>query len=170
VGILVNIVLNKSYIAWKERKKSIVIDISGDELKAYYNFFKNLPGYKEFNDFKNNQKPEQRRVINVAYFLNGSLSLSSPEPKPAETIQLLERFASVLEQTYTRFLDLQKAEAQAREAQIETALERVRSRSMAMHKSEELSEAWLCTKVRNYLKLQKYYLSKLIYLGKFLTE
>jgi len=134
------IVLNKSYIAWKERKKSIVIDISGDELKAYYNFFKNLPGYKEFNDFKNNQKPEQRRVINVAYFLNGSLSLSSPEPKPAETIQLLERFASVLEQTYTRFLDLQKAEAQAREAQIETALERVRSRSMAMHKSEELSE------------------------------
>ncbi len=133
-------VLNKSYIAWKERKKSIVIDISGDELKAYYNFFKNLPGYKNFNDFKNNQKPEQRRVINIAFFSNGSLSLSSPEPKPTETIQLLERFASVLEQTYTRFLDLQKAEAQAREAQIENALEKVRSRTMAMQKSEELSE------------------------------
>jgi hypothetical protein len=134
------IVLNKSYIAWKERKKSIVIDISGDELKAYYNFFKNLPDYKEFNDFKNNQKPEQRRVINMAFFSNGSLSLSSPEPKPAETIQLLERFASVLEQTYTRFIDLQKAEEQAREAQIEVALERVRARTMAMHKSSELTE------------------------------
>ncbi|MGB5848557.1 MAG: hypothetical protein WBH40_08720, partial [Ignavibacteriaceae bacterium] len=77
----------------------------------------------------------------MAFFSNGSLSLSSPEPKPAETIQLLERFAGVLEQTYTRFLDLQKAEVQAREAQIETALERVRSRTMAMYDSSELLEA-----------------------------
>src|SRR5204863_391442 len=53
---------------------------------------------------------------------------------------ILQRFAGVFEQTYTRFLDLQKAEAQAREAQIEAALERVRSRTMAMHKSDELTE------------------------------
>src|SRR5690606_13748731 len=33
---------------------------------------------------------------------------------------------------------LQKAEAQAREARIETALEKVRSRSLAMNKSDEL--------------------------------
>ncbi len=39
-----------------------------------------------------------------------------------------------------RFLDLQKAEAQAREAQIELGLERVRARAMAMQKSDELSE------------------------------
>jgi len=42
------------------------------------------------------------------------------------------RFGKVFQQTYTRFLDLQKAEAQAREAQIEAALERVRSRTLAM--------------------------------------
>ena len=53
---------------------------------------------------------------------------------------LFQRFAQVFEQSYTRFLDLQKAEAQAREANIETALERVRSRSLAMHKSDELNE------------------------------
>src|ERR1019366_9840027 len=53
---------------------------------------------------------------------------------------ILMRFGKVFEQTYTRFLDLQKAEAQAREAQIETALERVRSRTMGMQKSEELKE------------------------------
>ncbi len=51
---------------------------------------------------------------------------------------IFKRFGKVFEQAYTRFLDLQKAEAQAREAQIEAALEKVRSRSMAMHKSEEL--------------------------------
>jgi hypothetical protein len=57
-----------------------------------------------------------------------------------DEMDILKRFAKVFEQSYTRFLDLQKAEAQAREAQIEAALERVRSRSMAMHKSEELRE------------------------------
>ncbi|MFM8739599.1 MAG: hypothetical protein ACKOC0_05280, partial [Cytophagales bacterium] len=41
---------------------------------------------------------------------------------------------------YTRFLDLQKAEAQAREAQIEAALEKIRGRSLAMHHSDELRE------------------------------
>ena len=52
----------------------------------------------------------------------------------------MKRFSKVFNQAYTRFLDLQKAEAQAREAQIEAALERVRSRTMAMHKSSELIE------------------------------
>ena len=54
-------------------------------------------------------------------------------------MKYFKRFAKVFEQTYTRFLDLQKAEAQVREAQIETALERVRSKTMAMHKSEEVT-------------------------------
>jgi signal transduction histidine kinase len=53
---------------------------------------------------------------------------------------IFKRFGKVFEQAYTRFLDLQKAEAQAREAKIETALERVRSRSMAMHNSNELRD------------------------------
>ncbi|MBK8311151.1 MAG: hypothetical protein IPL04_09890 [Chitinophagaceae bacterium] len=53
---------------------------------------------------------------------------------------ILKRFAKVFEQSYTRFLDLQKAEAQAREAEIELALERVRARTMAMQHSEELLE------------------------------
>jgi len=55
-------------------------------------------------------------------------------------MHLLVRIAKVFDQTYTRFLDLQKAEEQAREAQIEAALEKVRSRTMAMHESSELAE------------------------------
>lgn len=57
-----------------------------------------------------------------------------------EAHDIFRRFGKVFEQTYTRFLDLQKAEAQAREAQIEAALEKVRSRSLAMHKTDELSD------------------------------
>jgi signal transduction histidine kinase len=52
--------------------------------------------------------------------------------------EVLQRFATVFDQAYTRFLDLQKAEVQAREAQIEVALERVRSSAMAMQRSDEL--------------------------------
>jgi len=66
------------------------------------------------------------------------LSFSSSEPRPPETIQLLEKFAAVFDLTYTRFLDLQKAEAQVKEAQVQTSLERVRASAMAMHKSEDL--------------------------------
>nr|WP_249067185.1 ATP-binding protein [Halalkalibaculum roseum] len=61
-------------------------------------------------------------------------------PYNEEENAILKRFAKVFQQTYTRFLDLQRAEAQAREAQIETALERVRSRSMAMHHTSELQQ------------------------------
>jgi len=38
-------------------------------------------------------------------------------------------------------LDLQKAETQAREARIETSLERVRARTMAMHSSDDVGAA-----------------------------
>ncbi|HZW66159.1 MAG TPA: hypothetical protein VFF23_10750, partial [Hanamia sp.] len=60
--------------------------------------------------------------------------------KPFEETPIFTRFAKVFEQCYTRFLDLQKAEAQARESQIQLALERVRARTMAMQKSEELND------------------------------
>jgi RES domain-containing protein len=48
---------------------------------------------------------------------------------------IFKRFAKVFEQTYTRFLDLLKAEAQ-----INLALERVRAKALVMHKSEENME------------------------------
>src|SRR5204863_3735616 len=82
----------------------------------------------------------ERRLENIAFFSKRMLGVITPDPQTPEAIQLYERFAGVFDLTYTRFLDLQKAEAQAREAQIEAALERVRSRTMGMQKSEELKE------------------------------
>jgi signal transduction histidine kinase len=55
-------------------------------------------------------------------------------------IDILIRFSRVFELSYVRFLDLQKAEAQTREAQIEAALERIRSRALAMHNSSEVGD------------------------------
>ena len=128
------IVMKKLVGAWKEQKKSLVIDLSGDELKRY-NDYRNSSGKLKFET-----KEGEHWVIHIAFFSKGILSFSSHERHWDETVQLLERFAAVFDLTYTRFLDLQKAEAQTREAQIELALERVRARTMAMHKSEELAE------------------------------
>jgi hypothetical protein len=55
-------------------------------------------------------------------------------------LQILGRFAKCLTRHHV-VSDLQKAEAQAREAQIEAALERVRSRTMGMQRSDELQAA-----------------------------
>ena len=54
---------------------------------------------------------------------------------------ILKRFASVVDLTFKRYFDLQKAEANAKEAQIETSLERVRSKTMAMHSSDDVTSA-----------------------------
>jgi signal transduction histidine kinase len=57
-----------------------------------------------------------------------------------DKFEILHRFGKVFNSSYTRFNDLQKAEAQARESEIQLALERVRARTMAMQRSEELLE------------------------------
>ena len=81
-----------------------------------------------------------RVYLNASFNNFGNLTLASLEPLSDEHFDILLRFAKVFDLTYTRFNDLQQAEAQAREAQIQLALERVRARTMAMHQSEELAE------------------------------
>ncbi len=126
-------VTNRIYEAWKEQKKSLVIELSGKELYDFANFRESMGG-AAYNP------EEKKRVINVAFFSKGIINVQSNESRSEESIRLLERFAGVFEQTYTRFLDLKKAEAQARESQIQLALERVRARSLAMHGSNELAD------------------------------
>jgi signal transduction histidine kinase len=74
-------------------------------------------------------------------FKEGAIWSFSMKPHNEEEQQIMKRFVSVFSLTFRRFLDLQKAEAQAREAKIEAALERVRSKAMAMQKSDDLANA-----------------------------
>lgn len=127
----------KVYKALKKQQKTLVVELKGDELNAYNRYRNEVTNS---NMFLTNYGKEHRRIVYAAFFSKGMLALGSNEPRPLQSLQLLERFASVFDLTYTRFLDLQKAEAQAREAQIEAALEKVRSRSMAMQQPEELIE------------------------------
>ena len=55
-----------------------------------------------------------------------------------EEKKILSRFAIEFERTYTRFLDLQKAEAQAKEAIKQASLDRVRGQIASMRSTEDL--------------------------------
>jgi hypothetical protein len=128
------------YQAWKEKKDCLLTERGGEELALHYQYLNSLPQIKAFfkpvleagYEFPNWQQ------WNAAYFSLGYLLIITTEPYPEPNV--LKRFAKVFEQTYTRFLDLQKAEAQAREAKIQLALERIRARTMAMQNSSELAE------------------------------
>src|SRR5204862_5131281 len=126
-------VMAKAVAAWKANRKSLKLEFAGQELKEY-NEHRN-----SFFETKVNF-PEDLWIVNIIFFSKGWLSFSSDKDISDETFDLLKRFAAVFEQTYTRFNDLKQAEEQARESQIQLALERVRARTMAMQRSDELME------------------------------
>jgi len=125
----------------KKGETFYIEELGGDALVKHYEFMRTLPKVGEILEELINAglSLPTFQIFHILYFPHGYLMFITYEQVP-EAHDIFKRFAKVFEQTYTRFLDLQKAEAQAREAQIEAALEKVRSRSLAMHKSDELKE------------------------------
>jgi len=101
----------KMFDGWREAKRSLTIDMQGEELQEY---FKHLTSLNV--PFKGGRS-QLRRVQNIAFFSKGFIGIASPDEQPEETTLLLERFAAVFNLTLTRFNDLKLAEAQAGQAQ-----------------------------------------------------
>jgi Stage II sporulation protein E (SpoIIE)/SnoaL-like domain len=114
----------------------VEVVIEGDE----------LDGWKEFRR-KGGQLDDLRldKISALHYYLYsigvGDIGISTFSSIDESQIKILKRFRNVFDLTYRRYTDITKAEAQAREARIEAALEKVRSRTMGMQRSEELQEA-----------------------------
>ncbi len=130
-------VFNDVANARKKGDDFFVSDIEGEIIEKTYQYLSSF-GEKQFAGMREDGFEFPKRQIN--HFVFGSqvsLLFITYEPCP-ENWELFKRFGKVFEQTYTRFLDLQRAETQAREATIETSLERIRSKTMAMHNSEDV--------------------------------
>jgi signal transduction histidine kinase len=128
--------LEGAYNAWL-RQEDFSYVLRGEDLKKFYaaladtNFkLPELPGEI--------QTPQQ--FMYVAHFPAGGLYTFRETEFSEETKNVIGRFAEVFNLTYTRYHDLKQAEAQAREARIEAAMEKVRARAMAMQKPGELVE------------------------------
>ena len=125
--------LQGMYNGWKNKKTAFSYELKGDDLVDYFTKLINSREYRIAS-------LPQHQFQNGFYFPEGALYAFSAEQLSTEASQIFKRFAGVFGQTYRRYLDLQKAEAQAKEARIEASLERVRSKTMAMHNSQDVGE------------------------------
>ena len=120
--------------SWDDRKM-IHVELEGEQLNSWIEYI--LANGWQYPD---GEQPPEKFVIYGMPFSNGYLvAFTNNNIRPHE-VELLKRFAKVFDQAYNRFLDLQKVEEQAREAQIDIALEKVRSRTLIMQHSSELKE------------------------------
>jgi hypothetical protein len=118
-----------------------VVEMGGEKLVKHYEYMRTLPLMGDILDsiIAAGHLLPTFQIMHHAYFSKGFLLFITYESVP-DAHDIFKRFGKVFEQTYTRFLDLQKAEAQAREAKIEAALERTRTQSMIMQHSNELDD------------------------------
>lgn len=132
-----------SFMAWYEAIESnadfFIQELGGKEIKDHYEYLMSLPGIdKAIEGLEEAGIPFPTYQVNhLSFFSKGFLLFITYEPVP-EAHSIFKRFTAVFEQTYTRFLDLKHAEEQAREAQLELALERIRARVTSMNESAEL--------------------------------
>lgn len=118
--------------ARRQKKPFALTKLTGNEVRAYYqHHYLSLPNQRNYNETE---------FFYSFFFSQGTLNVVARQALTDEQCDVLTRFAAVFGLIYTRFLDLQQAESQAREAKIEAALERIRARAMAMHSSSELME------------------------------
>src|SRR6187401_1603858 len=128
--------------AWKQKELKWTYTLEGNTKKDWDDFLFVETELSHLPDFViAGMKAPDRVYLNASFNTFGNLTLATLEPLSDEHFDIMLRFAKVFDLTYTRFNDLKQAEAQAREARIELALERVRARTMAMQKSDELREA-----------------------------
>ena len=103
---------------YEEGKTLHIVEMGGEQLVTHYRYMRTLPVVGKILDsiIEAGHPLPTFQIMHHAYFSKGFLLFITYEPVP-ESHDIFKRFANVFEQTYTRFLDLQKAEAQAREAQ-----------------------------------------------------
>ncbi len=123
------------YRCWLNRENYFTT-VSGEDLRARYDQLRSTLSVP-YLDREDGKQQEHGYFFS---FAEGQFYVWTHEHYAAEEISVLSRFKTIVELTFRRYLDLQKAEAQARESHIEASLERVRSRTLAMQKSDELAE------------------------------
>jgi signal transduction histidine kinase len=125
-------VLDAVFDSWKKQEEYHPV-LRGEEIKKYYQA---MNPQVEFPDYSK----DKAEFGHYFPFKEGFVFCWTEKELQEEQLQIFRKFTSVLSLTHRRYMDLKEAEAQAREAKIETALERVRSKAMAMHSSEDLAE------------------------------
>ena len=124
--------------ALNKRTNYLVDELSGKRRLQFINAVTEQYNYSSSEKSKLIKNTPEIMTAHYVFFKLGYLALLSEKKLSDENLSIARRFIEVFDFAYTRFLDIKKAEEQAREAQIEAALERVRSKAMGMQKPDEL--------------------------------
>ena len=126
--------------AWLRQEEDYSYVLQGEDLNSFYKALTHTNFKLPDSQLIISESEGLQQFYYVTTFQWGGLYAFRETAFPKEAKTVMKRFADVFNLTYTRFNDLKQVEAQAREAKIETGLERVRSRTLAMHSSDELAE------------------------------
>jgi signal transduction histidine kinase len=120
----------EDFFVWEE---------GGEELKEHYRYMLALPDFAARIEkfLKSGFTLPSFQIIHVVNFAHGNLVFITYEPC-SEGHNIFKRFGKVFEQTYTRFLDLQKAEARTREAVKQASVDRIRAEIASMRTTNDL--------------------------------
>jgi hypothetical protein len=113
---------------WKGEKLQDIVDEVGNVDPESGKLFQEAVDVGQIKEYWHAAAPYSKGVVGLDF-------ISDP---PEITESILFKMSSAFDMAYQRFEDLQKAEAQTREAQIELSLERIRAQVSAMHESSEL--------------------------------
>jgi signal transduction histidine kinase len=137
-------IANDRYNAYEKGLDFFSKTYSADEKNSFFKYEFEASDLKYIpSNIKKMVMESERYTCSVAFTKKSMIVVNDFEGKllSSKEIDIVKRFAKVFEQAYTRFLDLKKSEAQAKDATVETALERVRGRAISMHNSNDLSSA-----------------------------
>jgi len=128
--------LQGAFNAWLNQE-DFSYTLKGDDI---HRFYAALAGTNFKLPYASQEEQGPVQYMFVSHFAVGGLYVFKADEFSEEAKKVIRRFGEVFHLTYTRFNDLRHAEAQTKEAKIETALERVRARALAMQQPEELKE------------------------------
>jgi signal transduction histidine kinase len=118
--------------ARRQHKPFALTILSGEDVRQYYqtmSTYLSLPKQKEYHS---------KEFFYSFFFPEGMINVVTGQPLTDEECRIITRFALVFGLIYTRFLDLQKAEAQAKEVIKQGAMDRVRGQIASMRSTADL--------------------------------
>jgi len=125
-------VFQEMYDGWKSKKSDHVIKLSGQQRVNWTEYITKYVPFNEYKSKKNMNETllKENAIFSNSYFKQGFFVIHTTEELSQADRKIIQRFAHVFEQTYTRFLDLRNAELQNKIIQAENE-----------RKSQELEEA-----------------------------
>ena len=118
--------------ARKQNNPYAVTILEGEQVRRYYqtmSTYLSLPEQQQFNP---------REYFYSFFFSDGTINVISLHVLTDEECNIMIRVSQVFGLIYTRFLDLQKAEAQARDVKKQSSLDRVRGQIASMRSTTDL--------------------------------